>query len=78
MDNTDKLINSVSEKMGADPEKLKSAISSGSVDNVLAGLKPEDAQQIRRVLSDKAATERIMKSPKVQELMKKLMGNKNG
>lgn len=78
MDNTDKLINSVSEKMGADPEKLKSAISSGSVDNVLAGLKPEDAQQIRRVLSDKAATERIMKSPKVQELMKKLLGNKNG
>lgn len=78
MDNTDKLINSVSEKMGTDPEKLKSAISSGSVDNVLAGLKPEDAQQIRRVLSDKAATERIMKSPQVQELMKKLMGNKNG
>lgn len=77
-DNQDKLINSAAKHLGTDPDSLKSAVQSGSVDNLLSNMKPEDAAKIKSFLSDKAATEKLMKSPQVQELMKKLMGNKNG
>lgn len=76
--NQDKLINSAAKQLGTSPDEIKNAVQSGSVDNLLGSLKPEDAQKLKKVLSDKAATERIMKSPQVQELMKKLMGNQNG
>lgn len=76
--NQDKLINSAAKQLGTSPDAIKNAVQSGSVDNLLGSLKPEDAAKLKSVLSDKAATERIMKSQQVQELMKKLMGNKNG
>lgn len=71
-----KMIKQASQKAGADPKKLEQAISSNSLESVLNNLKPEDADKLQKVLSDKAATERMLKSPQAQMLLKKFLENK--
>ncbi len=74
--NHDNLINSAAKRLGTSPEAIQSAVKSGSVDNLLSSMSPDDAERLKSFMSDKAATEKLLKSPKVQELMNKLMGNK--
>ncbi len=78
MNNQENLINSAAKHLGTSPDAIKSAVQSGSVENLLGNMKPEEAEKLKRFMSDRAATEKLMNSPQVQELMKKLMGNKNG
>lgn len=71
-----KMIKQASQKTRADPKKLEQAISSNSLESVLNNLKPEDADKLQKLLSDKAATERMLKSPQAQMLLKKFLENK--
>ncbi len=71
-----RMIKEASGKVGADPKKLEQAVSSNSIDSVLENLRPEDAAKLQQVLSDKNATERMLKSPKAQMLLKKFLENK--
>ncbi len=71
-----KMIREASQKAGADPKKMENALSSNSLDSVLKNLKPSDASKLQQVLSDKAATERMLKSPQAQMLLKKFLENK--
>ena len=75
--NHENLINSAAKHLGTSPDAIKSAVQSGSVDNLISSMPPGEAEKLKKFLSNKAATEKLLKSPQVQELMSKLMGNKN-
>ena len=66
-------INEMSGQLGADGVKLKSAFDSGSLDTILKNLKPQDAQKLQSILQNKEETERLLKSPQAQALMKYFM-----
>ncbi len=71
-----RMIKEASKKTGTDSKKLEQALQSNSLDSVLKNLKPGDASKLQQVLSDKAATERMLKSPQAQRLLKKFLENK--
>ena len=76
-DQLNQLLNTLSKKLGTDPQSLKSAAQSGDVSKTLKGLKPEDAQKVQRILNDKQATEKLLSSPQAQQLLKMLSGSGN-
>lgn len=68
-----RMLDALSGKTGMDGRELQSAAQSGSVDDILKRLKPDDAQKLRRVLSDKAAAQRLLQTEQARRLLKKLM-----
>ena len=72
----DNIINTISKKLGAEPDKLKEAAQKGNVNEVIKNLKPQDAEKIQKILSDKDATKKLLSTPKAQQLLKKFMGEK--
>ena len=56
-----------------DINELKKAVSSGSVDDFINKiLSPEQSEKIKKVLSDKNATQKLLSTPQAKELLKKL------
>ncbi len=76
MDNMDKLLGTVSNKLGVDKSALQNAVASGSTDKLMSALSADQAQKLNRLLSDKAATQRLLQSEQVQQLIKKLSEGK--
>lgn len=74
--NVEKLLKSVSDKLGKSPEELKNASQSGNVENLLSNLNPNDANKIKKLLSDKNAADKILSTPQAQSLIKQLLGDK--
>ncbi len=62
----------LSDKLGLDPKTVQDAVTSGSADKLMSSLSPQDAAKLKRLLSDKAATEKLMQSEQVKKLIKKL------
>ena len=71
----EELLKKTSEKMGINKESLKSN-SPMQAANLLKKLDPQNAKKVKEILSDKAATEKILSTPKAQQLLKKLLGEK--
>ncbi len=71
----EELLKKASEKMGINKESLKSN-SPMQAANLLKKLDPQNAKKVKEILSDKAATEKILSTPKAQQLLKKLLGEK--
>ena len=57
-------------------EKIKSAASSGKINDLLKNLGPKEAQKITNILSNKEATSKLLSTPKAQQLLKKFLGDK--
>ncbi|MEI3542594.1 MAG: hypothetical protein V8P98_07350 [Acutalibacteraceae bacterium] len=74
--NFENLLKSVSDKLGKSPEELKKASETGNIENLLGNLRPNDAQKIQKILSDKNAANKILSTPQAQSLIKKLLGDK--
>ncbi len=54
-------------------------MNSKDADKLFEKLSPDQQKKVKNILADKAQTERILKTPQAQALLKKLMGeNKNG
>lgn len=70
----DLLLNLAGQRMGTDPQKLKAQMESGQMDSILKGLSPTQQAQINNLMSSPAAIEQFMTNPKVQQLIKGLMG----
>ena len=78
--NRDDLMNSIKNAAsanGASQEKLNDALKSPMIERMLNNLKPEQAAKLQSVLSDKDATERMMKTPQAQMLFKKFLEKKD-
>ncbi len=68
------LLKSVSNQLGKSPEELTQASQNGDIENLLGNLNPSDAQKIKKILSDKNMSNKILSTPQAQNLIKKLLG----
>lgn len=71
----EELLKKTSEKMGINKENLKNSPQNQAA-NLLKNLDPQNAKKVEQILSDKAATEKLLSTPKAQQLLKKLLGEK--
>lgn len=70
------IINSLSKRLGENPDKLKQNAQSGDIGKILNQMDRKQAQKVQNILNDKEQTERLLKTPQAQALLKKLMGDK--
>ncbi len=70
------IINSLAQKLGESPEKIKSNAQGGDIGNLLNKMDSKQAEKIQDILNDKEKTEKLLKTPQAQALIKKLMGDK--
>ena len=76
MNNNDlsKLMKQAQSKTGIDIAKMKEASEQGKLDDfVNKNLSKKATSQLKSVLSDKSACEKLLSTPEAKELMKKLM-----
>lgn len=70
------LMNKLRQTTGIDQNDLHSA-EKGQLDSVMSKLKPGQAEQLKKVLSDKKSAEKLFSSPEARELLKKFMNSDN-
>lgn len=71
-----KLLNTVSEKLGSSPAELQSALQSGNIEKAVKNMNAGDKTRLTSMLKDKKSMERLMQSPEAKALYEKLTGNK--
>lgn len=69
--NNDDILKMASERLGVDKDALK-----GGGENLLNKLSNEDKEKVSKVLADKELTRKVLSTPKAQELLSKLLGDK--
>ena len=72
--NVDLAAEVLSKKLGVD----KSAVQKGDVSEIMSRLSEVDRAKINEFMTDRKQTEKLLQNPKVQELLKGLLGNNNG
>lgn len=70
------LINTLSKKLGTQPETLKKAAQTGEVNNLFKNMDSKQASKLQKVLSDENSAKKLLDTPQAKALMKKLMGDK--
>ncbi len=70
--NMKNMMGALSNKLGVDQSTITEAMNSGSTEKLMAALSPQDAAKLKGILSDKAATQKLLQSEQVQKLIKKL------
>ncbi len=68
----DKLLKTVSEKLGTTPEVLQAQLRSGELDKAMSGMSREDTQKLTQALSDKETCAKVLSSPQAQAIIRKL------
>ncbi len=72
-----RLMKDARQKSGIDVQKMKQAADKGELDDFInKNLSKNAARQLKDVLSNKEAAEKLLSTPQAKELMKKLMGDK--
>lgn len=74
MDNKD-IMQELSKKIGANPKELEESAKSGNMESILNKLNPSQREKVESLLADPDRTRKIMESPQVQALIRKLQGN---
>ena len=67
------LLNTAAQRLGANPEQLKSSAQNGDLSKMLGKLSANDAQKLQQVLRDPEAANRLLNTPQAQALMKKFL-----
>lgn len=70
------ILNSLAQKLGENPDKLKANIQNGNMSKMLNNMDKKQADKIQSILNDKEKTEKLLSTPQAQTLLKKLMGDK--
>lgn len=73
--NTNKLLEELSQKLGVSGKQIENAAKNGSVNDVLNNMNSAQKQQVESILSDPEKTKEILNSPQAQALMKLFGGN---
>ncbi len=79
MNNNDinRLMKNAQQKTGIDMNKMKQAAESGNLDDFInKNLSSDATKQLKNVLTNKDAAEKLLSTPQAKELMKKLMEGK--
>jgi len=72
MNGMEKVLKTVSLKLGMSPERLMGALEKGDMNTILNNMDPKDKQKIRTVLESGTAMETIMKNKQAAEFMKNM------
>lgn len=75
-DKMDSLLKLAGQKLGQDPEKLKTQLEQGNLNQVISGLDPGVQSKINALANNPQALEAIMKNNNVANLLSGLMGGK--
>lgn len=70
-----RLLNLAGEKLGTDPDQLRSRLEQGSLDGVLGRLDEEKKARLNSLLADPEALKQTLASPAVRAMLKNLLGN---
>ena len=70
--NMEKMIQLASSKLGVSPEKLKSTLESGNVEDMLGSMRKEDADKLKKLIKDPSAREKLLSSPDAAKIIKKM------
>ena len=70
------LLSIAGKKMGKDPDKIKQQMQNGQVNDLIAGLSPDQQAKIIGLMQNPQALQQLVANPKVQQLLKELMGGK--
>ncbi|MGN1203021.1 MAG: hypothetical protein ACI4RF_06965 [Eubacterium sp.] len=73
----DKMMKNAQQKTGIDMQKMKQAADDGKLDDFInKNLSSDATKQLKNVLTNKEAAEKLLSTPQAKELMKKLMEGK--
>ena len=72
----EEMLKKASEKLGTNSENLKEAASTGNLNDLLKNIGTKEAQKVEQILSNKEAASKLLSTPKAQQLLKKLLGEK--
>ncbi|MCH5320368.1 MAG: hypothetical protein J1E36_01295 [Eubacterium sp.] len=72
-----RLMKTAQQKTGVDMNKMKQAAENGKLDDFInKNLSSQATKQLKNVLTNKEAAEKLLSTPQAKELMKKLMEGK--
>ena len=69
-------MNDLNKKLGFDVNEMKNAAQNGQLDEFVNKNSQKATKQLKDVLSNKEACEKLLNTPQAKELMKKLNGGK--
>jgi hypothetical protein len=72
----ERLLQTVSQRLGTSPEALRSALEQGKLEKVSKNMKPEESQKLQTMLGNPKQLEKLMESPQAKALYEKLTGKK--
>ena len=70
--NLEQLLQMAAQKLGTTPERLRQGVKNGELTSMVQGLDPKDEEQLRRVLEDREAAQKLLSSPQARALLKRL------
>ena len=70
----DKLIQMLSERMGAPENEIRSALENSNYSRLLNRMDPAQASKLESVLSDEKSASDFLNSPQAKAIIKRLMG----
>lgn len=68
----EKMIQLASSKLGVSPEKLKSTLESGNVEDMLGSMRKEDADKLKKLMNSPSARDKLLNSPEAAKIIKKM------
>lgn len=68
------LMKELNKSTGISGKDIHSA-EKGQLDGIMSKLNPTQAEQLKKVLTDRQSAEKLFSSPQAQELLKKFMNN---
>lgn len=72
-----RMMKNAQQKTGIDMQKMKQAADGGKLDDFIdKNLSADASKQLKNVLTNKEAAEKLLSTPQAKELMKKLMEGK--
>lgn len=72
--NTNKMLEELSRRLGVSQQSIKEAAQSGNVNDLLKNADSESSEQIKAVLNDPQKAQKILNSPQAQAIIKMLNG----
>ncbi len=66
------MLNTVSNKLGINPEKLKEALKTGDISIALQNMPKKDAEKLKAILGNPEMIKKVMNSKQAQEIKKNL------
>ncbi|MGN0583869.1 MAG: hypothetical protein ACI4JD_00275 [Ruminococcus sp.] len=75
-DQLEKLLKTVSGKLGVPPGELRQALESGKLEGAVKNMGEKEKKKLQSIMGNKTKMEKLMESPQAKALYEKLTGKK--